>query len=887
MSTLSNKRYGLLVPPDHPNYQNVNYLKRSSLRLPSAPASYSLDNYILNTNNSNNNITSDNRRLSTSSLSSPNSSRMVDIYSDLDSNTGVTRIASRDAHREQCLRKLTTDVRSNSKSKSRANSLSSISTNSIFGKENANTNSKLSLNHLSSASIERERDSMSPSNSKRRTPLLSRRESLSNFASNACTTTSSKRLSTYSISSTSSTRSASSSLKRMSNLFVAAANAVSSPSVPNADHDDAGSISSHSAKKRLSTVEGTTSQTIEVITKVKTPESIGSIEHLKLKDTTPLLPNSVSLTPFSNTASSSKDNNNYSSSAQPSIPQQQRINKKQEPKQAQTNTQQIQEQNALTANNQDLKKKASRLRLRHSISLKTLLGRGSGCNSNHGSPEKSLKHSPTNSLQTSPMKKMSFSSLRQSFLTSQSNSHHGHGHSHASAANISRRMSVDTLNLNRAEISAPIPQQATRDKLKHKLRNSSSILSINSTTSSVAASSNTVNSDGQQFKLGSCSNASTSSLSSSTHTVAIKANELDIIHKRLLLKLCNQQRIVSFGAFFDRLIRKDHTLTKAGDDAHFSEVFIEHDNEGEPLCAYKIIPFGDEQCNQLKLKEVIQELSITMSLSCVKGFVTLKAAKIVRGKYPQALLDLCTEYLEKQEQQKITQQKQKNNTQQQQQPHPQSKKFVRAMMYPDSQNYLIMKLEYGGISLEKFEVVNWTQCYNIFKGIVESLVRAEATHEFEHRDLHWGNVLIKSKSKAQCRAGSSWLTSTGDDDTTEEGDDSMVTFSDAEKVSNEVEVRLIDFALARARVGDNVMFTGLDDPNFFKGKGDYQFSIYRMMRQKLNSRSISAGSSNSVKSMHSGSSVDNDDVQTMPEFHTSSAIKWSVHEPRTNCLWFS
>ncbi|GMG51813.1 unnamed protein product [Ambrosiozyma monospora] len=23
----------------------------------------------------------------------------------------------------------------------------------------------------------------------------------------------------------------------------------------------------------------------------------------------------------------------------------------------------------------------------------------------------------------------------------------------------------------------------------------------------------------------------------------------------------------------------------------------------------------------------------------------------------------------------------------------------------------------------------------------------------------------------------------------------------------------------------------------------------------------------------------------MPEFHTSSAIKWSVHEPRTNCLW--
>ncbi|GME76130.1 unnamed protein product [Ambrosiozyma monospora] len=812
---------------------------------------------------------------------------MIDIYSDLDSTTnnggsGVTRIASRDAHREQCLRKLTTDARSNSKSKSRANSLSSVSTNSIFGKENANTNSKLSLNHLSSASIERERDSMSPSNSKRRTPLLSRRESLSNFASNACTTTSTKRLSAYSISSTSSTRSASSSLKRMSNLFVAAANAVSSPSVPNADHDDAGSISSHSAKKRLSTVEGTTSQTIEVITKVKTPESIGSIEHLKLKDTAPLLPNSVSLTPFSNTASSSltpKDNN-HSSSAQPSIPQQHKINKKQESKQAQTNTQQIQKHNALTVNNQDLKKKASRLRLRHSMSLKTLFG---GSSSNHGSPEKSSKHSPTNSLQTSPMKKMSFSSLRQSFLSSQSSSHHGHGH--ASAANISRRMSVDILNLNRAEISAPIPQQATRDKLKHKLRNSSSILSINSTTSSVAASSNTASSDGQPSKLGSCSNASTSnlSLSSSTHTVAIKANELDIIHKRLLLKLCNQQRIVSFGAFYDRLIHKDHTLTKAGDDAHFSEVFIEHDNEGEPLCAYKIIPFGDEQCNQLKLKEVIQELSITMSLSCVKGFVTLKAAKIVRGKYPQPLLDLCTEYLEKEEQHRITQQKQKNNNNKQQQ--PQSKKIVRAMMYPESQNYLVMKLEYGGISLEKFEVVNWTQCYNIFKGIVESLVRAEATHEFEHRDLHWGNILIKSKSKAQCRAGSSWLTSTSDADTTEEGDDSMVTFSDAEKVSNEVEVRLIDFALARARVGDNVMFTGLDDPNFFKGKGDYQFSIYRMMRQKLNSRSISAGSSNSVNSMHSGSSVDNDDVQTMPEFHTSSAIKWSVHEPRTNCLW--
>lgn len=85
---------------------------------------------------------------------------------------------------------------------------------------------------------------------------------------------------------------------------------------------------------------------------------------------------------------------------------------------------------------------------------------------------------------------------------------------------------------------------------------------------------------------------------------------------------------------------------------------------------------------------------------------------------------------------------------------------------------------------------------------------------FEHRDLHWGNVLLKTVDK-----------------------DKTITYrldeQDYEIFTRGVEVAIIDFTLSRIEYNGVVMFNDLSiDEELFNGDGDYQFDIYRLMKEK-------------------------------------------------------
>ena len=49
----------------------------------------------------------------------------------------------------------------------------------------------------------------------------------------------------------------------------------------------------------------------------------------------------------------------------------------------------------------------------------------------------------------------------------------------------------------------------------------------------------------------------------------------------------------------------------------------------------------------------------------------------------------------------------------------------------------------GGVDLEKFKLKNMRQVQSIVNQLVCSLSLAEDKIQFEHRDLHLGNILIK------------------------------------------------------------------------------------------------------------------------------------------------
>ncbi|ODV75799.1 protein kinase ALK1 CYBJADRAFT_122638 [Cyberlindnera jadinii NRRL Y-1542] len=163
-----------------------------------------------------------------------------------------------------------------------------------------------------------------------------------------------------------------------------------------------------------------------------------------------------------------------------------------------------------------------------------------------------------------------------------------------------------------------------------------------------------------------------------------------------------------------------------------------------------------------------------------------------------------------------------------------------------------MDLEYGGVDLEHFKLLKWKQALEIFWSVAYSLTRAEKLYQFEHRDLHWGNIVIEYK---QSQHGSHRLEDAFQDLSfiEENDDDEGPTLS-----QDEFSVKIIDYTLSRLQSSDgSVIHTRLDHQDFFKGRGDYQFDIYRMMRSELKSLQKSE----------------------------DSEVDWSLSSFRTNLMW--
>jgi serine/threonine-protein kinase haspin len=94
------------------------------------------------------------------------------------------------------------------------------------------------------------------------------------------------------------------------------------------------------------------------------------------------------------------------------------------------------------------------------------------------------------------------------------------------------------------------------------------------------------------------------------------------------------------------------------------------------------------------------------------------------------------------------------------------------------------------------------------------LAVAETKFDFEHRDLHWGNILVART------------------------DDKFVEYRVDGKVIKlptcGVKATIIDYTLSRMVYDGAVLYDNLaKDEELFSAHGDYQFDIYRYMRLRL------------------------------------------------------
>lgn len=282
-------------------------------------------------------------------------------------------------------------------------------------------------------------------------------------------------------------------------------------------------------------------------------------------------------------------------------------------------------------------------------------------------------------------------------------------------------------------------------------------------------------------------------------------------HLLSLMEECGQSAPVEFSAFIEAFPFHPVVQTTGSEpiaflkigEASYSEVF------GIGDVVLKIIPLRDEESQARDdvdtpapsdAQDVLKEIIVTRAMGEIcDGFVNLIKTYVVRGRYPSLLLDLWDEY---------------NQTK--------GSESVRPDMLAVSQVYAIIVLPNGGPDLEAYTFsqptkVGWSQACSLFWQIVRSLATAEDLVSFEHRDLHWGQILVKD---VRFDGGST---------------PSPGMRLPMDHPVHGVQATVIDLGLSRMDAcGDGgsteIRWTPFDE-EIFEGEGDYQFDIYRLMRK--------------------------------------------------------
>ncbi|KAK0078944.1 hypothetical protein PV325_001915 [Microctonus aethiopoides] len=256
--------------------------------------------------------------------------------------------------------------------------------------------------------------------------------------------------------------------------------------------------------------------------------------------------------------------------------------------------------------------------------------------------------------------------------------------------------------------------------------------------------------------------------------------------RNVVLQRCNQTDVVPFDEFYPKSFLEK--CRKIGEGV-YGEVFL-FENKREKS-VIKIIPIeGDKLVNgetQKKYSEILSEIIIAKT----SGFIEVKNIRCLFGKYPQKLIEHWRTFDEEK--------KSDNDC---------------PSMFDDNQLYIALELAHGGQDLEAFVFQNASEAYISFIQAALTLAVAEKSLDFEHRDLHWGNILISR---------------TDETDITYKLDTEEIIFP-----CKGLKVAIIDFTLSRTSYQGCCIFNDLAlDEALFTAVGDYQFEIYKLMRAKV------------------------------------------------------
>ncbi|KAL6132842.1 hypothetical protein ACLB2K_065081 [Fragaria x ananassa] len=264
-----------------------------------------------------------------------------------------------------------------------------------------------------------------------------------------------------------------------------------------------------------------------------------------------------------------------------------------------------------------------------------------------------------------------------------------------------------------------------------------------------------------------------------------------------LLEVCEQSSPSKLQDVFSKYCDPED-IEKVGEGT-YGEAF----KAGNFVC--KIVPIdGNLLVNQEKQKtseELLEEVVLSRTLNYLRGnndnvqnvcttFIETKDLRVCQGCYDAALIKAWEDWDENHV---------SENT------HPGA--------FPENQFYVVFVLEHGGQDFENFVLLNCDEARSLLVQVTAALAVAEAAYEFEHRDLHWGNILLSRSDSVRMQF-------------TLDGRQMLIrTFGLA--------ISIIDFTLSRINTGEAILFLDLSsDPALFNGqKGDIQAETYRKMKK--------------------------------------------------------
>jgi serine/threonine-protein kinase haspin len=187
---------------------------------------------------------------------------------------------------------------------------------------------------------------------------------------------------------------------------------------------------------------------------------------------------------------------------------------------------------------------------------------------------------------------------------------------------------------------------------------------------------------------------------------------------------------------------------------------------------FKVVPLrapkGPGSKKFTSIDEIAAEVKLLKLLDPIPGFARFREVHVVQGRFPASFQSAWDIY-------KATKDDCMN-------PNPANKRA-----YNDKQLWAILEMDDAGVELEKFSWSSVFQVYDIFWGVAMGLARAEEFALFEHRDLHLGNICLRS--------------------TRTDGDMQSLAFLDERQLENasgfgisSLETTIIDYSLSRAEL---------------------------------------------------------------------------------------